>query len=74
MDAHLRGFLDYLTFEKRYSPHTLKAYQRDIEAFAAVNGVAWSEAKPNQVSSMVARMRSSSTPSPGMRWKSATWR
>ena len=58
MDKHLRGFLDYLTFEKRYSPHTLKAYQRDIEQFAAVHGAAWGEIKPNQVSSMVARLRS----------------
>ena len=58
MDEHLRGFLDYLTFEKRYSPHTLKAYQRDIEQYAAINGAAWSEAKPHQVSSMVARLRS----------------
>ena len=58
MDEHLRGFLDYLTFEKRYSAHTLKAYQRDIEQFAAANGAAWREVKPNQVSSMVARLRS----------------
>ena len=58
MDKHLRGFLDYLTFEKRYSPNTLKAYQRDIEQFAAVHGAAWGEIKPNQVSSMVARLRS----------------
>ena len=58
MDEHLRGFLDYLTFEKRYSTHTLKAYQRDIEQFAAANDAAWSEVKPDQVSSMVAKLRS----------------
>ncbi len=58
MDEHLRGFLDYLTFEKRYSAHTLKAYRRDIERFAAANGTAWSEIKPKQVSSMVAKLRS----------------
>ncbi len=58
MDEHLRGFLDYLTFERRYSAHTLKAYQRDIEQFAAANGTAWGEVKPNQVSSMVAKLRS----------------
>ena len=58
MDEHLRGFLDYLTFEKRYSAHTLKAYQRDIEQFAAANGTAWGEVKPDQVSSMVAKLRS----------------
>ena len=58
MDEHLRGFLDYLAFEKRYSAHTLKAYQRDIEQFAAANGAAWGEVQPNQVSSMVAKLRS----------------
>ena len=58
MDEHLCGFLDYLAFEKRYSAHTLKAYQRDIEQFAAANGTAWGEVKPNQVSSMVAKLRS----------------
>ena len=58
MDERLRGFLDYLTYEKRYSPHTLKAYRRDIERFAAANGEAWGEVKPSQVSSMVAKLRS----------------
>ena len=58
MDEHLRGFLDYLTFEKRYSDHTLKAYQRDIEKFAAATDGAWGEVKPNQVTSMVAKLRS----------------
>ena len=26
----LRSFLNYLEFEKRYSPHTLEAYQNDL--------------------------------------------
>jgi integrase/recombinase XerC len=30
---HKESFLDYLTYEKRYSPHTLKSYQTDIEEF-----------------------------------------
>jgi integrase/recombinase XerC len=29
------SFLDYLKFEKRYSPHTLSAYESDLEQFAA---------------------------------------
>ena len=58
MDEHLRGFLDYLTFEKRYSAHTLKAYQRDIEQFTTTNPATWDEVTPNQVSSMVAKLRS----------------
>ena len=29
----LTPFLDYLALEKKFSPHTLKAYQKDLEAF-----------------------------------------
>lgn len=29
-----RSFLNYLEFEKRYSPHTLEAYQNDIQQFS----------------------------------------
>jgi len=31
----LQSFLDYLQFEKRYSPHTLLSYQNDLEQFFA---------------------------------------
>ena len=58
MDKHLRGFLDYLTFEKRYSAHTLRAYQRDIEQFVAANGTAWGKIDRSQVASMVVKLRS----------------
>lgn len=30
---HIAEFLDYLRFEKRYSPHTILAYKNDLEAF-----------------------------------------
>ena len=29
----LQAFLNYLSFEKRYSPHTVVAYQNDLEQF-----------------------------------------
>ena len=29
----IQNFLDYLAFEKRYSRHTIKAYQKDLEQF-----------------------------------------
>ena len=29
----LPKFLDHLTYEKRYSPHTVEAYRRDLEQF-----------------------------------------
>lgn len=45
-DERLTDFIQYLRFEKRYSPHTLLAYQKDIEQFRdylsheyAINGI-----------------------------------
>jgi integrase/recombinase XerC len=32
-DERLTDFIQYLRFEKRYSPHTITAYRRDIEQF-----------------------------------------
>ena len=32
-DDRLVDFIQYLRFEKRYSPHTLTAYQKDLEQF-----------------------------------------
>ena len=55
MDDRLREFLDHLRFEKRYSAHTLKAYQRDIEGFAADVGVPWEAVRAHHLSSAVAR-------------------
>lgn len=31
----IQPFLDYLKFEKRYSPHTLSSYENDIRAFSS---------------------------------------
>ncbi len=56
MDPQLKSFLDYLKFEKRYSPNTLKAYQRDIERCAAVIEAPWSEMRPHHLSSLVSRL------------------
>ena len=33
MKNHIEAFLDYLRYEKNYSPHTLKSYGRDLEEF-----------------------------------------
>lgn len=33
IQPHIREFLDYLKFEKRYSVHTLTAYETDLDAF-----------------------------------------
>ena len=32
-DERLIEFINYLRFEKRYSPHTLTAYQNDLDQF-----------------------------------------
>ena len=32
--AHIEHFLDHLAAERGFSPHTVKAYRRDLEAFA----------------------------------------
>ena len=55
MDDRLRDFLDHLKFEKRYSAHTLKAYQRDIEGFAEDAGTPWEAVRPHHLSNAVAR-------------------
>jgi integrase/recombinase XerC len=31
--AHIQTFLDYLAFQKRYSPHTIISYQNDLTGF-----------------------------------------
>jgi integrase/recombinase XerC len=33
IEGFLRDFLDYLTFEKGYSPNTIKSYRKDLEEF-----------------------------------------
>jgi integrase/recombinase XerC len=37
MTSFLKAFQDYLTLEKKYSPHTIKAYMDDIVAFESFN-------------------------------------
>lgn len=34
-EPHIQLFINYLRFEKRYSPHTITAYQNDLEQFYA---------------------------------------
>ncbi len=53
-DALLASFLDYLRFEKRYSAHTLKAYRRDLETFAATVNTPWPAVNRGQVADALA--------------------
>ncbi len=32
-NPHIQAFIDYLKFEKRYSPHTIRSYQDDLQFF-----------------------------------------
>lgn len=54
MDAEVGRFLDYLRFEKQYSPNTLSAYRRDIEAFAAAVDAPWPQVRPEQLANFLA--------------------
>jgi integrase/recombinase XerC len=41
-------FLQYLQYEKRYSPHTVSAYQRDVEQFAQYLSTAYELPAPEE--------------------------
>lgn len=41
-------FLQYLQYEKRYSPHTVSAYQRDVEQFAQYLSTAYELPAPDE--------------------------
>ncbi len=55
MDAEVGRFLDYLKFEKQYSPNTLSAYRRDIEACAAAVDAPWGQVRPQQLANYLAQ-------------------
>ena len=62
----LDAYIGYLKHERRSSPHTVAAYQRDLEAFWASTEIDdWLEVKPHHVRQFLARLhgrgRSSST-------------
>jgi integrase/recombinase XerC len=42
----IQPFIDYLKFEKRYSPHTILAYQDDLEEFTAFLAAEFDMLKP----------------------------
>jgi integrase/recombinase XerC len=48
-DERKSDFLQHLRFEKRYSPHTLKAYERDIELFRDYLAVEYDISNPEKV-------------------------
>ena len=49
--TQLQSFLNYLSFEKRYSPHTVISYQTDLEQFFAYLTSAYGQTEINVVTS-----------------------
>jgi integrase/recombinase XerC len=56
MDGLLRRFLDHLKYERRYSPHTIEAYARDLNRFATDANRPWSEVQSHQITAHIARL------------------
>jgi len=48
---HKESFLQYLLIEKRYSPHTVRSYQNDLDQFFKFLGTLGSNDDPGQITS-----------------------
>ncbi len=55
MEAFITAFIAYLTFEKRYSVHTVTAYRDDLEAFAVYLGTEFGGMEVKAISAAVVR-------------------
>lgn len=54
-DPHIASFLDHLKYEKRYSQHTLIAYQNDLEQFFAYLASQYESPPLHQINSPLIR-------------------
>jgi len=52
---HAERFIEYIRFEKRYSTHTIKAYQKDIEQFLHFTGQNYGTTDPTLVNHLMIR-------------------
>ena len=62
LEEAIQTFIDHITFEKRYSVHTIRSYRDDLEAFAGYlrddfGGVALQAITPAVVRSWLASMK-----------------
>ncbi len=55
MNTAITSFLEYLKFEKRYSPHTLRSYQDDLYQFYGYLQATFGGMQLNEISSPVVR-------------------
>jgi len=51
----IQPFIDYLRFEKRYSPHTIRSYQDDLEQFFAYIGEQFGAVSLEEISASLVR-------------------
>ncbi len=58
LDASITAFLDHLTFEKDYSPNTLKAYRRDLTRFRDLTDQTPERVSRHHINAFVARLHS----------------
>lgn len=69
-DRNFQPFLDYLKFEKRFSQHTILAYENDLTAFWDFIITHYGELKPSEVSHLYIRTWLASLKDAGMTAKS----
>src|SRR5690606_21000329 len=55
LSISIETFLDYLKFEKRYSPHTITSYQNDLEQFKTFSLLQFEVEEIEQISSVMVR-------------------
>lgn len=55
LSISIEAFLDYLKFEKRYSPHTITSYQNDLEQFKTFTLSQFEVEQIDQISSVMVR-------------------
>ena len=66
----IQPFLDYLKFEKRFSQHTILAYENDLTAFWDFIIIQYGELKPSEISHLYIRTWLASLKDAGMTAKS----
>ncbi len=53
--THIRSFLDYLKYQKRYSQHTIVSYEGDLESFFLFIAQQYETTNPSEIKSTMVR-------------------